>query len=308
MDSRIDMMEAVLPISDREAVRRNLDRAELLLRSLRFFWSGNSPLRLHVVAPDEEVDKIRQRLQPFATDRLQLDFLPESTVSPNLALGGSGKGIAKQMLVKMAAFQFVKTKFYLTLDTDVVACRPLSTRDLVLGGKALTEWAQPTTLAWWQESATVLGYDAAPSTFAARARIHITPQVMSSEISRLLSDYLSLRFNADWLMGLLDRYTGNHPHIWTEYTLYDLFADMQGLLPRFYWMPEELPGTWRLHGRQNIWMPDDYRRWRPEQALEDATIGYFLVFQSILAHDVDFDHVSARWSAAVKARYPSYEH
>lgn len=59
------VLEAVLPISNREPVRRNLERAELLLRSLDFFWRGGSPLRLMIIMPDEEFELIYSTVVGF---------------------------------------------------------------------------------------------------------------------------------------------------------------------------------------------------------------------------------------------------
>jgi nucleoside-diphosphate-sugar epimerase len=43
------MLEAVLPISDRQKVRRNVDRTEMLLRSMNYFWKDDRPLTIHIV-------------------------------------------------------------------------------------------------------------------------------------------------------------------------------------------------------------------------------------------------------------------
>jgi hypothetical protein len=297
-------IEAVMPISDREPVRRNLERAELLLESFNLFWRGRQPLKLHIVCPDSETASIADRLDSHrAFPNLALNYLSESQINPELGKAAPGVGTAKQMLIKLAAPSFVKTPFYLTLDTDILACRPFQAGDLFWQGKALTEWETPTLHEWWYESAKVLRMELTPKDLQF-PRLYVTPLVLSCEIVRRLTSHIETIYQRPWIDALLSVYTGNHPHIWTEYTLYDLFARRERLLPLFHRMQPPFTRRHRLHCKpQCVWMPEQHHAWQPLRALSQADSGLFIVVQSITAHDYDFSLSRDRWCAALKAHF-----
>jgi Family of unknown function (DUF6492) len=298
------LLEAVLPISDREKVRRNVDRATMTFESLNFFWCDRArPLVLHVVAPDSEVEDLRDAFSAILSraKNLAVTFRKESEISPVFD-GSESRGIAKQMLIKLAGFRFVSSPFYLTLDTDVVACKPFGPQHLIKGGLAVNDWQVPSMTNWWLRSAAILGLEADLS----RPRMFVTPQILSTEISSRLATFLQERFlGEDWMRGLMNRYSGEHPDIWTEYTLYDLFAEANGLKHRYHLGP----GEGDLSSVDNgVWFSDQFAAWQPELAIAGDRPGYFLVIQSITAHDLEFETVRARWTEAVAQTYPEYRH
>ena len=139
------MLEAVIPVSNRIEVRRNLDRFDMLLRSFSFFWRGENRLILNVVVPDDEYAAFLSWLRHYdILSNLQLHLMSESEISPVLASIKPSFGVLKQMLIKLAVFGFVKVDYCLLLDSDIVACQPFSTNDLIINGQALTEWLRPT--------------------------------------------------------------------------------------------------------------------------------------------------------------------
>jgi hypothetical protein len=102
------------------------------------------------------------------------------------------------------------------------------------------------------------------------------------------------------------RYTGDHPHIWTEYTLFYLYALKTGQLQKLYIPPTEIPPERALHcTKQNIWGAKNYPTWSPERALSTDP-GHFMVLQSIAARDVNFDILAERWIKAARDVYPDY--
>ena len=280
----------------------------MLLESFDYFWRGPEPLPIHIIVPDDELVEIRSVLtENTDTPHISINIVTDGFVSPLLNSVHHVSGTAKQMIIKLAAFKFVSTPFYLTLDSDIVACKPFQERDLFLGQKALTEWAIPTLMPWWQQSAALLDLPSDPQSIARGPRLFVTPQVMSCEISRKLTEHLDKLLSKEWVAALIEKYTGNHPHIWTEYTLYDLFATEYDLLSKYYWLPEEMPSTWRLHvPGQSIWYADQFDSWNPELALLPGIAGFFAVLQSITAHNLDFDRVQRRWLKAVSRFYPDY--
>lgn len=293
------MLEAYIPLSDKAKERRNLDRFDLLLHSLAFFWRGEAPLQLTIVVPDDEYTQIKifiERYRPFA--RLKLRLLPEKTLSNLFGDILPGHGVMKQMLVKLSCFEHIQTDNCLLLDSDVVACRHFSEVDLIQNGKLLTEWLQPTLYEWWAESARVLGYPFDPYSLH-RQRIFVTPLILSRHILQPMLQYIEQKYHAPWMVALIAEYTNVQPHIWTEYTAYDLFAEENNLMQQYHLPPgQRIP----LHSlTQSIHSDEDYLRWDPRRAVDGTDPGYFLVLQSIMAHTVSFDEVRSRFRDAVRS-------
>ena len=299
------MLEAVLPISNREPARRNLDRAGLLLKSLEFFWTGPGPFVIHVVVPDAELSAIANALLNFGLNgSLKIHLMSESEVSPLIGTAAGNVGYAKQMLIKLSAYKIVHAPFCIIFDTDILCCRPFGQGTFLTGEKAASDWVAPTLWEWWFESAKILKINLSNDELK-RPRLGVTPQILSTDILELLAARLTNLFGGNWIQGLIERYSGDHPNIWTEYTLYDLFATEARILDRFHLLPDEIDAQRMLQCRKyNVWSPEDYKNWNPTDALSDDSVGHFMVMQSIIARDVDFDDVKNRWVYALKARYP----
>lgn len=294
------MIEAILPLSNREPVRRHVDRAALLLQSLGRFWSDTRKLTIHVIAPDTEVAFMSDALRGLATDiSLDVRFCAESRLSPEIAATSPELGYAKQMLIKLAAFEIVSSPSVLIFDSDVVCCRAFGHGSFVRDGRVISDWAVPTLHEWWHESARVAGVPLPPDALK-RPRLGITPQLLSCAALREVTSYLSALFGRGWIGGLLARYTGRHPHIWTEYALYDLILERLGRTWSYHVPPEDIsPLESVCCKEQNIWTAGDFGRWNPAQVLRDPTLGHFMVLQSITAADLDFDVVRRKWLHAL---------
>lgn len=293
------MLEAILPISDREPVRRNLDRAVMALESYNYFWRGERPLALHIVVPDQELGRIQGFLTPVSKrcPRLNVDITPESVMSPVFA-DFEGRGYQKQMLIKLGAFNLISTPFVVTFDTDVVACRPFRPEDIIIDGKAANDWVVPTTTLWYLRALDILGVKLSLD----KLRFFVTPQVLSTVVLKELAGFLTQRFSGqDWMYGLMRADTTEG--IWSEYALYDLFAELSDLLETYHLPPGE-NRLQRIHA--GIWYASDFEHWEPEKTLADKNSGYFMVLQSITANDLNFDDVKIRWLQALTAIYPDY--
>ncbi len=142
------------------------------------------------------------------------------------------------MLIKLAELSFNKNDSFLALDSDCVACKPFDENTFLIADHIITQWAPPSLMQWWIVSASVLGYDLG-SGFSNGDKIHVTPQILHKQICEDLKAFLSeKRFDGEnWIDGLMARYTGDHPHIWTEYTLYYLYALRTGSLEKYYVPP-----------------------------------------------------------------------
>jgi hypothetical protein len=300
------MLEAVVPISNRVEVRRNLDRLDMLLKSCDFFWRGKERFHIHIVVPDDELTDISSWVRSRENlTKLTLTVRSETSISPMLASVAPSFGVMKQMLIKLACFQFVKSDFCILFDSDVVACKPFSDENLIVNGRALTEWLRPSLHEWWRESARILAYDLAPDELH-QSRMFVTPQIFVKPVLEAMLQDVSRKLGVNWMTGLISEYTGKHPDIWTEYTLYDLFAARNGLRESHHIGQDEIPGE-RLHCmEQSIWGAHQFEKWTPLRAIDGIDPGYFLVLQSITASLLDFDVVKKRWFEAVGERFDNY--
>jgi hypothetical protein len=288
------IISALLPISDRVKERLNVDRAILLLSSFQCFWKDERPLDIFIVMPDAEQEAIEKALGNFGkAPNLNLHFVNETTVSPSIAKLPRGYGVAKHMLIKLAANRFVRSKFYLILDSDIVACKPMTADDLVIDGKALTYYYRPEPPAWWNCSEAVLNYPYNGYLASNGNRIFVTPEILSCEITSALQGKLEQLFNGDWIDGLIERFDTKSNDYWTEYTLYDLYAVETGLFEQYHVAETAIQHP--LHCmEQSLWVPQHLENWDPAKAFNGQSPGYFLVLQSIMANDADFYDIRRR--------------
>lgn len=300
------MFEIVLPISIREEIRRNLDRLSLLLKSLSFFWTEEQKIIINIIVPDLEFEKVFEYVEKIDNIKnLNVRIRPESDVSSKISNIPSDLGVMKQMLLKLASFDFVEEDYVLLLDSDVVVCKPFNRSSLIKNGRALTEWLTPTSHGWWNESARVLGYNITPENLS-MPRIFVTPQILSKKILVDMLNYLENIFKKDWISVLTSEYSGITSDIWTEYTLYDLFSEKNNLRHVYHLDENEYPAE-RLHSlEQSLWNAEQFFEWKPELALNGQNPGYFLVLQSITASVLNFDLVQDKWNNTLKTLYPTY--
>ncbi|KQT53458.1 hypothetical protein ASG52_04905 [Methylobacterium sp. Leaf456] len=291
-------ISAILPISDHEKVRRNIDRAKLLIDSLEKFWSGEA-LPLFIVTPDHELASIQDQLLGRANlKNVRLSFLKESELDAAIANAPDGYGIAKQMLIKLSAFRISTSDYYLILDSDICCCKSISKDALIKNGKALTEFfAYPKNYPWYVNSAKVLQADIATVNFG-EPRLFVTPEILAKEILVALSEKINSMYpGQSWVEFLLSVFDKRDNHYWTEYSLYDIFSSAENLFLDHHFAPE--PGAQPLHCMdQSIWVQGSIPNWDPAKAFSGESRGYFLVLQSIMAYEIDFDVIDARVRAA----------
>jgi Family of unknown function (DUF6492) len=300
------MLEAVIPVSNKVEARRNLDRLDMLLKSFAFFWRGEDKFILNIVVPDDEYKNFSIWLrQHDILSGLKIHLISESQISTVLGSIKPAFGVLKQMLIKLSVFSFIKADYCLLLDSDIVACKPFSACDLIIDGRALTEWLRPTLHQWWFESARILGHEI-PEGGLRQPRIFVTPQIFCRNLLEPMLQDVAHRLGTSWMMGLIAEYSGQHPNIWTEYTLYDLYAEGHGLRESYHVGPDESSNPPLHCMKQSIWGAHSFETWEPGRALDGADPGYFLVLQSITASQLDFDVVRQRWHEEIRARFPAY--
>ena len=134
----------------------------------------------------------------------------------------------------------------------------------------------------------------------------VTPQIFCRKVLEPMLQEVAHRLGSSWMMGLIAEYSGEHPNIWTEYTLYDLYAETCGVRERYHIGPDASPNPPLHCMKQSIWGARRFETWEPGRALDGVDPGYFLVLQSITANQLDFNLVRERWNSEVRTRFPSY--
>ena len=265
-DERLD---AVLPLTAADA-----ERADILFASLERLFE---PLGTgFAVAPDDDVNAIEPRLpQGWIA-------VPESEVVPEIAwfratarlratlrvVGPPFHGWFVQQLIKLAIAERVTTRFYLTLDADVICVRPTRYDDLVPDGRAVVQTARPNHPEWNDDAERVL---ALPRSGRQHA---VTPALLARDAVRDLAAHLERRVDprlrrlaervppgrardvlASWRSFLLRSLP------WTEYALYHTFLERTGRFDRFHVLGREDA----IYGN-NVWTEDEFEEWQPTAA------------------------------------------
>lgn len=240
------MIDAVLPLT-----LKDYERSLILRRSLSEYVRDLGTL--FVVAPDDQTDAIRERTKQHADDGLRLVVLPETEVVPELRYFKSTGGWYRQQLVKLAIFEHVQSDFYLTLDADVFATRPVSSTQLVPGGRALCltrrEDLHPV---WYRRTSRVLGERLRRSGISH----NVTPAVLARRGVEELAGWLGERWRrgqyASGYRGVRQRVArlrlgyGGKPALapwrlyltaglpWTEYALYYSFLELRDHFTKYH--------------------------------------------------------------------------
>lgn len=170
---------AVLRI-DRDHPVSDLDRFIALgVPSLDRFLAAGAVEELIVIVPERDVAETARRLA--AATRRRFRVVGERELIPQV--DASVPGGRKQQLIKLAAAGIVRTEWFITLDADVVAARPLDADFLLPGGRAI--WQREDAgmqLEWWQNSARVLrsSTQVAPG----QAVFGVTPAILHTASAR----------------------------------------------------------------------------------------------------------------------------
>src|SRR5262249_57584990 len=132
----ITAIQAVLPlaISGAKYYRFNLARCDILFTSLCRFGERGLFQRILIVVPRRDRRIIRAALSRWSN--LPLDIIPEEDILPALREYPRASGWKCQQLLKLAVARLVRTPFYLTLDPDLVLCKPFRISDIMVPAKA----------------------------------------------------------------------------------------------------------------------------------------------------------------------------
>ncbi len=278
---RVDLVLPVNPARNQDG-----ERMRICLSSLARHMDPNGVGELLIVVPDGATPA------SCVARTWQGDLVPFKTkVVRDSALLGSNAwqkragGWYTQQFVKLAAARHLSSDFYVTLDSDVVLTRATSFEDLVPNGRAATLYYERSVHAnWWCGSAQIL--DVAPE--LERPAMGVTPAVLSARIARELVAFLEERDSAPWYRSLVEfidvrKRNGTWPPrpeqllaAPTEYTLYQLFAEMKGYMERFH---APAPHVWCS---EQVFHASGLGQLTERIASASSSRGHFFVLQSVL--------------------------
>jgi hypothetical protein len=278
-------ISAVLPLKTTgRHYADNIARCDILFSSLRAFTSPEIFDRFMIIVPHDEVEPTKKYAQAWS------DF-PVEVVDEAAHFGVFGKYMQRhqirnwhrQQIIKLYTSELINTEYFLVFDPDTFATRPFDLETLLPGGRALTHMLPRDidNVGYWLASAEVLKQKPNP----AGDGIWMTPAILSRTLCRSLHKRLEELHGIPWMEVLLQRYAMD----WTEYTLYWLNAEEQGLIDMFHAFPE--PGAMALHTDESIWTAgsggENLKRWDAQKYFAGDGKGIFAVIQSNTGLNVD---------------------
>jgi hypothetical protein len=275
-------VDLVLPVNP--ASQDDGRRMRICLSSLTRYLDPSSVGHLLIVIPDGVP---KAAVTPVTWDGGPIPF-ETSILHDHQILGQNAwrsrvGGWYTQQFVKIGAADHLQSDFYITLDSDVLLTRRTGYDDLIQRGRAATtEYPRKVHDYWWTASAQVLGTDPRLESDG----MGVTPAVLSVSVARGLMRYLEERYAGPWYKGVVEYLDDQKARglydpaaqssTPTEYTLYYLFAEMQGWVSRYHVKSDSL---WCP---QQIFRPEELRELTVRLNAAKAGAGRFLVLQSVL--------------------------
>lgn len=270
-------LSAILPIKTRgRHYADNIARCDILFSSLRAFSSPALFDRFVVVVPSNELALAREYVKAWSD--FPIDLVDESAhmgAFAEFSLPHQVRPWHRQQIIKLYAPALIETEFFMVFDPDVFAVQPFTIDDLILDGRALT-YTQPRQREahLWRPSAGLLRQDP----HLDRTGIWWTPAILSRTLVSRLHHRLEELYQRDWIRVLLSNYMIN----WTEYTLYWLNAEREGLIDHYHVAPP--PGCRGLHVDESVWYAGkggrNLEQWQAAQHFGPEGQGLFAVVQS----------------------------
>ncbi|WP_321885093.1 DUF6492 family protein [Paraburkholderia bannensis] len=266
-------ISAILPIKTRgRHYADNIGRCDILFSSLRHFTTPDTFHRIVLVVPHEEVDEVKGYAKAWA------DF-PVEVIDESLYMGIFAefsqrhqiRNWHRQQIIKLNAPEWIETEYFLVFDPDCFATHHFTADTLIRNGRALTH-RQPRRAEprFWEASAKLLNVDPGLDGDG----LWWTPTILSRTLCLSLHHNLEKQYGTDWRRTLLANYAID----WTEYTLYWLNAEREGLLDEFHAFPQ--PGQRTLHASESVWFANDMKEWSAAQHFAEDSDGLFAVVQS----------------------------
>jgi len=279
----------------------NIGRCDILFDSFRRFGLRSLFSEWLIVIPGDERESIERHAQ--AWQDFPLRFLIEDEyleVFKRFSKLHEVRNWHRQQIIKLMCAELVHNDFFLVLDPDIFAVKPLRHADLIVDGRAIVEADRREWHAeWWRDSADVLGVDP----HLERPGMGVTPAILSAQACRELTRYIADRHRRSWQEVLLSRYATQ----WTEYTLYQLFLEHSGQFERYHVTPEAAGLKQRLHSPApwGVWKKGDYEKLDIGALFSQRNPGLFSVVQSNVG--VTPQRIAADFAPYLALRIQDYE-
>lgn len=248
-----------------------------------------------IICPARDINKLESLLHGLINDD-RFSIVDEKIICPELDGLSSGlPGWYIQQILKISAAKHLKTKFYLTLDSDVICKKYFSLSSLTSGARAYTnieyksdydeiytedfskkEWK--TKNSRYVVSAKILSYQRREQ--YVNISYGETPVLLHTQSVNAMVDELSNEYDS-WVKEL------SINKGWTEYALYFLYMEKYNILEKYH----------KLTGRNtildldsSIWHVPEKYKYTKVFSLDSlfhsrAKHGYFVVVQSYLDSD-----------------------
>jgi len=295
-----------LALSDTGRDDQDLERFRLLLDTFDRFFDKRFLEQFIIVTPRHDEASIRKALGT-RIDTANISILDENDVCPEFyrdpvttsTWPNPNKGWYKQQLIKLAIGKHVRTNFYMTLDSDVLFVTDFDTHSLIRNGKAtLNVQTEEDFRNLYREDVVSKTVKIRQSRYkqvepilrCGRKNGYLnqwygeTPVLLNRQLVKLLTSHIQQTWEKPWRDALLD----NLP--WTEYALYFLFAEDQGVLEDYY-VPGNADSVLRL--TESLWqsaaeykIPRDLSNWDLDNIFNSNGNGVAVVVQSYLGYPV----------------------
>lgn len=249
------MIDAVLPLKGSD-----LDRFRNLRLTMDKFYELEGTV--YTVVPEGDVNRVTREV---ACDE-RFEVLSECDVAPTLCSSRFKlSGWWKQQLIKLSILPKIKTKFYLTLDADVLIVRKLTEDDLIKEGRGIVEYMGPEYFPeWYERSCRLLRIQQRPP-----MTVMVTPFLFNAELMKQVLDYITGIAQGgflDW-QSYMSACFG-----WTEYSTYHIVGTHLELWEKYHVEVEK-----SLFGNC-IWNLSEVEGWRAEDSFDKEF--FYTVIQS----------------------------
>lgn len=190
----------------------NILRANLLLKSLSLF--SEQIYDIYIVTPRNSFNIVNESLLKFGN--LNYIYYFDDQICNDIDIYKIDSW-HKQQYLKLAISKYIKTKFYLLLDADIICINYFDDKSFILNEKAYMNYESASFHHnWYSESCKILQLKEPSRNDIVMG---VTPNIMSVALSQDLLDHLQTVFkmNPDRLLLCETK------AFWTEYSLYYMF-------------------------------------------------------------------------------------
>ena len=269
------------------SIEKDIFSLRNLLLSISKYVSNDLIDIIFIIVPDNELEKFLNFnfFEKNNVLKTKISFIKESELIPinsftkNNFFFRNRNGWFKQQILKFAISFQIKTKFYLILDSDCVFIKSFNFSDAFLEkNNSILSYLQEEEIyihdKWWKGSAKLLGI---PESFltSLKTGIGVTPQILSVEIVKELCHFIERKSDKEKWYSILwsNRIQIFPPMLWTEYTLYYLYAVRTGILNNYHVMKKNCIANYD----KSVWELHDSFDWNPTKSNVTSPI---VIFQS----------------------------